>query len=214
MSKVQWVGAVREFRTPACPPGYKLDPRRDKCVPVHQKLGEPTHPIIASAERAVALAGGPKIVRTLGAVETGENNAWRITLSLLSMAGAGLAAYHGYKRNHESTGSAIGWGVLGALFPVITVPVALAQGYGKPKGASENPGKPAVVLPEGAELYVRRDWTTEGNGRWRLSWSVPGSDTFSNDESSVTGRPFFRTMRDAVEHGELRYGIRAKKADW
>jgi hypothetical protein len=50
----------------------------------------------------------------------------------IRMAGAGSGAYHGYKRN-KSIGWAIGWALLGGLVPVITIPVSLAQGYGKPK---------------------------------------------------------------------------------
>lgn len=30
---------ARPVKSP-CPPGYKMDPRRDKCVPAHQKLGD------------------------------------------------------------------------------------------------------------------------------------------------------------------------------
>jgi len=52
--------------------------------------------------------------------------------SLLATAAAGASAYHGYKRN-DSIGWAVAWGLLGGLFPVITVPVALAQGFGKRK---------------------------------------------------------------------------------
>lgn len=48
----------------------------------------------------------------------------------LSWAGAGAGAYHGYKRNN-SVGWAIGWGILGAWFPLFTVPIAFAQGFGK-----------------------------------------------------------------------------------
>lgn len=50
---------------------------------------------------------------------------------VLSVAGAAIGAYHGYKRNGGSIGWAIGWSLLGGMFPVITVPVALAQGLGK-----------------------------------------------------------------------------------
>lgn len=53
--------------------------------------------------------------------------------SLLSIAGGAAGAYHGYKRNRESIGWAIGWGLLGSMFPVITVPIAVAQGFGKAK---------------------------------------------------------------------------------
>lgn len=48
----------------------------------------------------------------------------------LSVASAAASGYHGYRRNKS-----IGWGVvwfgLGALFPVITPTIALAQGFGK-----------------------------------------------------------------------------------
>ena len=57
-----------------------------------------------------------------------ETSFWR----LFSLAGAGLGAYHGYKRN-DSVGWAIGWAFLGALFPIVVIPVAFAQGIGKPK---------------------------------------------------------------------------------
>lgn len=38
--------------------------------------------------------------------------------------------YHGYKRN-DSVGWALGWGLLGMLFPIVTPTVAVAQGFGK-----------------------------------------------------------------------------------
>jgi len=53
----------------------------------------------------------------------------------LSSVSSGVSAYHGYKRNN-SVGWAIGWGVLGFLFPIITPAIALAQGYGKPASRS------------------------------------------------------------------------------
>jgi len=52
--------------------------------------------------------------------------------SALSLAGAGTGAYHGYKRNRGSVGWAIGWFLLGGIFPIITIPVSIAQGFGKP----------------------------------------------------------------------------------
>lgn len=59
-------------------------------------------------------------------------NYWSSPEYFLSLAGSGLGAYHGYKRNEGSIGWAIGWGVLGYIAPVITTGVALAQGFGKP----------------------------------------------------------------------------------
>ena len=61
----------------------------------------------------------------------GFKRALAISYSIASVAGAGLGAYHGYKRN-DSVGWAILWSLLGAAFPVVTIPVALAQGLGKP----------------------------------------------------------------------------------
>ncbi len=55
--------------------------------------------------------------------------------TLLRTAAMATSAYHGYKRNN-SVGWAIGWALLGGLFPVITPVIALAQGFGKPKKGS------------------------------------------------------------------------------
>lgn len=51
--------------------------------------------------------------------------------SAVSLASSVASVYHGYKRN-QSVGWAIVWGIMGALFPIITPVVAVAQGYGKP----------------------------------------------------------------------------------
>jgi hypothetical protein len=61
----------------------------------------------------------------------------RTIYSLLSLTGAVLGAYHGYKRNDDSLGWAIGWGLLGGAFPVITLPVSYAQGFGEVKKAKK-----------------------------------------------------------------------------
>lgn len=71
-------------------------------------------------------------VRPVGAdVPTPSTNSiW----ALASVAAVGLAAYHGYKRNH-SVGWAVGWGIAAGISPIITGAVALAQGFGKRKGS-------------------------------------------------------------------------------
>ena len=53
--------------------------------------------------------------------------------SAASIAGTAVGAYHGYKRNN-SIGWAIGWALLGGIFPIIVIPLAYAQGMGKRKG--------------------------------------------------------------------------------
>ncbi len=140
MSKVQWLGSV----APSGPTRrMEVVARMPVNVPV---LSSPstTEQFLGAVEDMIATMGGPTVRReyeSLGDAAQGNVSSWSVTWGILSALGVALAAYHGYKRNHESTGAAVGWGVLGGLFPVITVPVALAQGYGKPRGssASENP---------------------------------------------------------------------------
>ena len=65
----------------------------------------------------------------LGAVSTsiGDATPWLIIPAL----GGAAAAYHGYKRNNGALGWTAVWAVCGALAPIIAIPVALAQGFGK-----------------------------------------------------------------------------------
>ena len=59
-------------------------------------------------------------------------------LRAVSMLAAAASAYHGYRRNDESIGWAFGWAFFGSVLPVIALPVALAQGFGKPKKMHSN----------------------------------------------------------------------------
>lgn len=60
---------------------------------------------------------------------------WVSTTMYVASIGAMVAlTYHGYKRNNGSIGWALVWGLLGTIVWPITVPVALAQGFGKTKG--------------------------------------------------------------------------------
>lgn len=61
-----------------------------------------------------------------------------------------------------------------------------------------------------ADLVVYRDYI-ESNGQWRLFWQNPGTSCGVQDESTVTGQPFFHTMADAVHFGKLRYQITATR---
>lgn len=49
----------------------------------------------------------------------------------VSLASAAASGYHGYKRN-QSVGWAVGWFVLGGMFPIVTPVIAVAQGFAKP----------------------------------------------------------------------------------
>lgn len=51
--------------------------------------------------------------------------------SVVATASMAASAYHGYKRNN-SVGWAVVWGAMGAIFPVITPVIAVAEGYAKP----------------------------------------------------------------------------------
>jgi hypothetical protein len=52
--------------------------------------------------------------------------------STLGLAGMLGGAYHGYKRTN-SVAWALGWGLAGGMFPLITGVIAYAQGFGKRK---------------------------------------------------------------------------------
>lgn len=56
----------------------------------------------------------------------------RALFGVAYLAAIGASAYHGYRRV-GTVGGALGWAVLGALAPIITVPVAMAQGFGDPR---------------------------------------------------------------------------------
>lgn len=56
----------------------------------------------------------------------------RVIYGLASTAAAVAGAYHGYKRN-KSAGWAVGWFLFGSFMPFLAMPIALAQGFGKPK---------------------------------------------------------------------------------
>jgi hypothetical protein len=61
-----------------------------------------------------------------------RNPTFRLVYGLAATASMAASVYHGYKRN-DSLGWAIWWGLMGSLFPVFSVGVALAQGFGQPK---------------------------------------------------------------------------------
>jgi hypothetical protein len=52
-----------------------------------------------------------------------------------------------------------------------------------------------------AVLTVYRDYL-RSNGQWALFWQNPDNDCGVHEQSTVTGQPFFRTMRAAIRHGE------------
>ena len=53
--------------------------------------------------------------------------------TLLGSAIVGASVYHGYTRNVATSpiGWGLIWGLLGAFFPIPTIAIALAQGFGK-----------------------------------------------------------------------------------
>lgn len=64
--------------------------------------------------------------------DDGTFSVGRAALWAANTAAFSSLVYHGYKRN-DSVAWALVWGLLGGLVWPITVPVALAQGFGKRK---------------------------------------------------------------------------------
>lgn len=67
-------------------------------------------------------------------MDQAANNAMGVLFvwSAITIASVGFSAYHGAKRNRGELLPALGWGLLGGMFPVIVPVIALAQGYAKP----------------------------------------------------------------------------------
>ncbi len=70
----------------------------------------------------------------------------------LWMTSGALSAYHGFKRNHDSIGWGLGWGLLGLTFPILTPLLAVAEGYALPL---EDEGRGRRLFA-GQQLYARR----------------------------------------------------------
>ena len=84
--------------------------------------------LIAAGVDPSTVASATHKVQFDGIVGRPVSKFWAIA-GTVSMA---ASAYHGYKRNN-SVGWALGWGLLGALFPIITPTIGIAQGFAKPK---------------------------------------------------------------------------------
>ena len=72
------------------------------------------------------------MMNALGAPAGFTQSPWWPIYRIGSMVGAATGAYHGYKRN-DSVGWAVGWFLLGGLVPFATIPISIAQGFGKAK---------------------------------------------------------------------------------
>lgn len=95
---------------------------------------------LTPADRAVlaASASGPSWgtaalgVAALGLIGAGFYRSAVSGLGALALVSAGASAYHGVKRHDGSWVWGAWWGTAGAMFPVITPVIAVAQGYAKP----------------------------------------------------------------------------------
>jgi len=81
----------------------------------HAPLGQPAP--IAPAESSTALA---------------PQSPMRQLAYLSGIVASAALVYHGYKRS-QSIGWALVWGILGGAFWPLAVPIAVAQGFGRPE---------------------------------------------------------------------------------
>lgn len=76
----------------------------------------------------------PSVAPPVALGSLGASDGWRNAAAIygvLSTASMAASVYHGYRRR-GTISNALVWGAMGALFPVITPAVALAQGFGEP----------------------------------------------------------------------------------
>jgi hypothetical protein len=120
-------------------------------------------PSFGGLGRASALGQYVQYYPNLGADDAAaalppEPSSWMRLAAVAGPVFAGLGIYHGYRRN-DSIGWALGWGLMTAAFPIIMIPVALAQGFGKPKAMRANRSrrrKRARVRARVRNVRVRR----------------------------------------------------------
>lgn len=99
--------------------------RRRRAAGFGEVAAEPV--IEAVVEPATAPAAPPEPQGNL------IDSAGKLLYSAIGTVVAGACAYHGYKRNNESVGWAIGWFFFGGALPVLAFPIALGQGFAKPE---------------------------------------------------------------------------------
>jgi hypothetical protein len=90
----------------------------------------PQNPRVGADVTAAATTTAAAPLNTAGAFDFPKPTAMTYVWEVVSAASVGISAYHGYKRNN-SVGWAIGWGLLGGMFPILVPTIALAQGLGK-----------------------------------------------------------------------------------
>jgi hypothetical protein len=84
------------------------------------------------AQTTPALPSGPLPLKTQVVPESYDTQEG-VRALLVGLFFAALAGYHGYQRN-KSLAWAAPWAVAGFVCPVVTLPFAISQGYGKRKG--------------------------------------------------------------------------------
>lgn len=114
----------------AAPPTTTPSQPQNVTLPTWGAVGSPEDPH-AKYDPTTPLAWARKTTgfSGLGAMPYEVPLLYRVATTASVMA----LVYHGYKRNRGSVGWALMWGIFGGAVWPITVPVALAQGYAKPK---------------------------------------------------------------------------------
>jgi hypothetical protein len=74
----------------------------------------------------------PLKVTTLGSLPAAELDAKAAIRSLMvGLAFAAIAGFHGYRRNNNSVFWGLSWAAGGFVCPVVTLPFAISQGFGR-----------------------------------------------------------------------------------
>jgi len=124
------MGAYAAYRPTG---GMGEDPSTTTALaPVDANTGTPVAPTVALPAPATTPAAAPEPVATASGLGP---MGWAYVVGDIAITSA--MAYHGYKRNN-SLGWALVWALLGGAVPIIGVPVALAQGFAKPKSMTPN----------------------------------------------------------------------------
>lgn len=98
--------------------------------PVLRGMGSISGGLAAAATDSAAVTDGSGMNSDMAYREwIRQNPGWVALYGVSGTIGLVAGVYHGWRRN-QSYGWALWWGLMGAWFPFLTIPLSLAQGFG------------------------------------------------------------------------------------
>jgi hypothetical protein len=118
---------------------------------------------------------------------------WRPSpvMSVVIAVSVVASTIHGYRRNEGSVGYALLWGAFGAMFPIVTPAIAIAEGFGEPEGSA---------WAAKQKMLAQQDWELKQKGLAQQKWESQQKKPLENPVHRTMAR-----MHDNPVHCDLSY---------